>query len=80
MLIWPVIVHSEVKIQQHIYKMGVHYFCSLSAHWLERSQVCCVRGNPHQTFMKRQTDIINLSSPSVVNMLGCGGRLHSDHS
>lgn len=29
---------------------------------------------PHQTFMKWQTDIINLFSPSVVNMPGCGGK------
>lgn len=35
---------------------------------------------PHQTFMERQTDIINLSAPSVVNMPAVGGRLHSDHS
>lgn len=47
-------------------------FCSLSAHRLGRSQVCCVGSKPHQTFMKRQTDIINLSSPSVLYMLGCG--------
>lgn len=38
------------------------------------------RGRPHQTFMEWQTDMINLSPPSVVNMLGCGGRFHSDHS
>lgn len=57
-------------------------FCllSLSPYERERTQVCCVGGNLYQTFMKRQTDIINLSPPSVVSMLGCGGRLHSDHS
>lgn len=59
---------------------GSHYMCSMRAYRPIRSQVHCVRGKLHQTFMKRQTDIINLSSPPVVNMFGCGGILHSDHS
>ena len=53
---------------------------SLSVYRPEKSQVHYMRGELHQTFMKWQKDIINLSSPSVVNMLGCGGRLYSDHS
>lgn len=68
------------SVLKSIFKIGVHYFYALSAYRLKRSQVCCVGVELHQTFMKMQTDIINLFSPSVVNMLGCGGRRHSDHS